>query len=163
MFRTTGINLHTSNKIYISRKVIIIHIDTGSSLSSEDDSIVVLCVDAVSLQVDTIDWEKYTVSMLTAEVYWRWRQRLSLRRFYLPRSSHGVKCHKKIIVLFIWIQHLHLNSTSVRSILITASCQSQGLVSGLSSSLRSKVLCALFVQRLRRQCHLELILLAWAV
>jgi hypothetical protein len=45
MCRTIAINL----QIYISRKLKIIHNDTGSSYNSEDDSIVVLCVDAVSL------------------------------------------------------------------------------------------------------------------
>jgi hypothetical protein len=46
--RAIVINLQISNTIFISRKVIIIHSDTGSSRSSENDSIVVLCVDAVS-------------------------------------------------------------------------------------------------------------------
>jgi hypothetical protein len=64
MCRTIVINL----QIYISRKVIIIHSDTASSHSSEDDSIVVLCVDAVSFQVDTLDCQKY-ISMLRAEVH----------------------------------------------------------------------------------------------
>jgi hypothetical protein len=48
MCRAIDINLQTSNKICISRKVII-YSDTGSSHSSQDYTIVVLCIDAVSL------------------------------------------------------------------------------------------------------------------
>jgi hypothetical protein len=43
MCRAIVINLQTSNKIYISRKVIILLSDTGSSRSCEDDGIIVLC------------------------------------------------------------------------------------------------------------------------
>jgi hypothetical protein len=68
MCRAIVINLQNSNKICISRKVILIHSETGSSHSSEDDS-VVLYVDSLSLEVDTIDWEKYAVSMHRAEVH----------------------------------------------------------------------------------------------
>jgi hypothetical protein len=63
---------------------------------------------------------------------------------------HAVSNDKrKIILLIISIQHLHLNSTSAISILIVAFYQSLGLLSGLSfSSLRTKILCAFVVPRL---------------
>jgi hypothetical protein len=67
---------------------------------------------------------------------------------------------RKSIVLNIWIQQLHLNSTSVRSILIAASYQSLGQTSGLSfSSLRTKVFCAFVVSRLHtnRPTHMTVL------
>jgi hypothetical protein len=91
------------------------------------------------------------MSMHRAEVHWRWRQRICLKRLYLPTSSHGVKYHKENYRCdhFNPTHSLHLNSTSVRSILIVASYQSMGQSSDLSfSSPRTKILCAFVVSRL---------------
>jgi hypothetical protein len=71
---------------------------------------------------------------------------------------------RKSIVLIIWIQHLHLNSTSVRSILIVDSYHSLGQSSGLYfSSLRTKILCALFVQRLHSNRPTHMIVLDFII
>jgi hypothetical protein len=141
MCRANVINLQTSNKICISRKVIIIYSDTWSTRSSEDESIV-LCVDAVNLQVDTVDWEKYAVSMLSWSTLKM--ETACFSETFFPLQVHTASnATRKSIVVIIWIQHVHSNSTSVRSILIVASYQSQGLSSGLSfSSLRTTILCA---------------------
>jgi hypothetical protein len=67
---------------------------------------------------------------------------------------------RKIIVVINWIQHIHLNSTSVRSILIVASYQSLGQSSGLSfSSLRTKIFCAFVISRLHtnRPTHMTVL------
>jgi hypothetical protein len=104
MCRAIGINLQTSYTICISRKVVIIYSDSGSSRSSEDDSIVVLCW-RCELVVRYHGFGKYAVSMLRAEVHWRWRQRVSLEHLYLLTSSQRVKCHKEKY------RSLHLNPT----------------------------------------------------
>jgi hypothetical protein len=67
---------------------------------------------------------------------------------------------RKTIVVIIWIQHLHLNSTSVRSILVVASYQSLGLSRGLTfSSLRTKIFCAFVASHLhiKRPTHMTVL------
>jgi hypothetical protein len=67
---------------------------------------------------------------------------------------------RRSIVVIILIQHIHLNSTSVRSILIVASYQSLGLSSGLSLlSLGTKILCEFVVSRLhtKRPTHITVL------
>jgi hypothetical protein len=38
-------------------------------LAAVKTTVLLFCVDAVSLQIDTMDWEKYNVYMLRAEVH----------------------------------------------------------------------------------------------
>jgi hypothetical protein len=77
------------------------------------------CELLVRCKLITFIWEKYAVSMFRAKVHWRWRQRVSLKHFYLPTSSHGIKCHKEnyhsvhlnpTLTLKLYFRKIHFNS-----------------------------------------------------